>query len=91
MMTSQGIALSLLYAHTPTHFRSTLHTREGRLGRYYSGGKIAMQRWCQQNFADGIVQDAFTLLTGQCNSSVKQQVTNNNEKHKLQVGKMATT
>lgn len=49
-----------------------------------------MQRWYQQNFADGIVQDALTLLTGQSKCNVKEQIANVAYKYTSQAENNAT-
>jgi hypothetical protein len=60
-----GTALSALYAGSKPHFLDILLTgkRGSTIHRSIDGGKIALQRYMQQNFFDGPKQDTISLIT----------------------------
>ncbi|KAG5467009.1 hypothetical protein LSCM1_01188 [Leishmania martiniquensis] len=65
LLAAQGTAISQLYAGTKPHFVPYLLTGHYRWSYMAMEGVVALRRWYQQNFLDGVKQDGVSLVTRQ--------------------------
>ncbi|KAG5491330.1 hypothetical protein JIQ42_01229 [Leishmania sp. Namibia] len=65
LLAAQGTAISQLYAGTMPHFAPYLLNGYYRWSYMAMEGVLALRRWYQQNFWDGVKQDGVSLVTRQ--------------------------